>query len=199
MTAHRSYTICISKRRSRRAPCPTHELFRKRRETNRNKTSSEASCRTFPHGTSSIGRSGHTATDQLVRAWLLRRRPVRTCIMVSKVCCIVQQSVDSTRDVSCRVEYGFFGRFVPLLAESSSRLPDQRRHDFPCLPLCSKILCSTPGTVLSAHAMGVGLGKWQPDIPIGTATHKANSEGPLRPGLAWTLMIDNSMPLCVPG
>jgi hypothetical protein len=94
--------------------------------------------------------------------------------MVSKVCCIVQQSVDSTRDVSCRVEYGFFGRFVPLLAESSSRLPDQRRHDFPCLPLFKD---TTPGTVLSAHAMVVGLGKWQPDIPIGTATHKANSEG----------------------
>ena len=34
--------------------------------------------------------------------------------------------------------------------------------------------------VLVERTEWVGLGKWQPDILIGTATHKANSEGPLR-------------------
>jgi hypothetical protein len=97
--------------------------------------------------------------------------------------------------VSCRVEYGFFGRFVPLLAESSSRLPDQRRHDFPCLPLFKD---TTPGTVLSAHAM-VG---WSRQMAARHPHRDRNPQSELgrsRPGLAWTLMIDNSMPLCVPG
>ena len=40
---------------------------------------------------------------------------------------------------------------------------------------CSKILLRV---LYSAPTpWWVGLGKWQPDIPIGTATHKANSEG----------------------
>ena len=47
--------------------------------------------------------------------------------------------------------------------------------------------------VLVERTEWVGLGKWQPDILIGTATHKANSECPFGPVLAWTLMIDNSI------